>query len=45
MISAGNQFEVDATKNLAIAAATYDWILIVDPDERVTPALGPRSRR
>lgn len=39
MISAENQLEVDATKNLAIAAAIYDWILIVDPDERVTPAL------
>jgi glycosyltransferase involved in cell wall biosynthesis len=44
VISIDNRLEVDGTKNLAIDAASRDWVLIIDPDERVTPALRDQIR-
>ena len=36
VISAPNRLGVDATKNIGLQAASYDWVLILDPDERVS---------
>jgi glycosyltransferase involved in cell wall biosynthesis len=35
---------IGAQRNVAIKRATYDWILVVDADERGTPALGDAVR-
>jgi glycosyltransferase involved in cell wall biosynthesis len=36
---------IGAQRNAAISRATSDWILVVDADERATPALGEEIRR
>lgn len=39
VIPVENRLEVDGTKNVAIGAARHDWVLILDPDERVSAQL------
>lgn len=35
---------VESVRNEVAAAATHDWILVLDPDERVTPGLAAELR-
>lgn len=36
---------VELVRNYAISKASADWILILDPDERITPALAGKLKR
>ncbi len=39
VIPTDNKLMLNINKNLAIAAARHEWVLLLDPDERVTPGL------
>lgn len=39
IITTTNKLMLEANKNIAIDAATCEWILVLDPDEHVTPEL------
>jgi glycosyltransferase involved in cell wall biosynthesis len=39
VISQPNRLMLNINKNVAIDAATCEWVLLLDPDERVTPQL------
>ena len=39
VIPTENKLMLNVNKNLAIAAARREWVLLLDPDERVTPGL------
>lgn len=45
VIRAKNQLGVDAIKNIGLEAARCEWILILDPDERVSPPLAAEIAR
>src|SRR3989338_841094 len=36
---------VEPARNFAIEKATGDWILLLDPDERIEPSFGKRIRK
>lgn len=44
VISTDNKLMLNVNKNLAIAAARHEWVLLLDPDERVTPVLATQLR-
>jgi glycosyltransferase involved in cell wall biosynthesis len=44
VIHTDNKLMLNVNKNLAIDAARYEWILLLDPDERVTPELAAELR-
>jgi glycosyltransferase involved in cell wall biosynthesis len=39
VIRTDNKLMLNVNKNLAIDAARHEWVLLIDPDERVTPYL------
>jgi glycosyltransferase involved in cell wall biosynthesis len=39
VISTTNKINLNVNKNLAIEHATHEWVLLLDPDERLTPEL------
>lgn len=39
LVETTNKLMVEANKNIGIDAASCEWILLLDPDERVSPAL------
>jgi glycosyltransferase involved in cell wall biosynthesis len=44
VLTSTNKLMLNVNKNLAIAAATCEWILLLDPDERVSPELAQELR-
>jgi glycosyltransferase involved in cell wall biosynthesis len=40
-----NRLMLNVNKNVAIDAATREWVLLLDPDERMTPELAEEVRR
>lgn len=44
VITASNKLMLNVNKNIAIDAARRDWVLVLDPDERVTPELAEELR-
>lgn len=45
VITTTNKLMFNVNKNLAIDAATREWVLLLDPDERVTPELAGELQR
>jgi glycosyltransferase involved in cell wall biosynthesis len=44
VIATTNKAMLEINKNIAMDAARHRWILVIDPDERLTPALGAQIR-
>ena len=44
VVTTTNKLMLNVNKNLAIDAATREWVLVLDPDERVTPELAAELR-
>lgn len=45
VITTTNKLMFNINKNIAIDAATREWVLLLDPDERVTPELARELQR